>query len=110
MDRSPFGATPRLRCRRTATVATVVRVRGWIAAQVSRAQAREIRRRVSVSPRILAAGTGDVWTTPPYQSLGGPGVTAARISMPAWLDAGRAHRPGVFAPTKAEGVAVPRHD
>ena len=48
------------------------RVGGWMAAQVSRAQAREIRRRVSVSPRILAAGTGDVWTGPPYLSLGGP--------------------------------------
>ena len=30
--------------------------------------------------------------------------------MPGRLDAGRAHRPGVFAPAKAEGVAVPRHD
>ena len=72
MDRGPFGATPRLRRRRTATVATVDRVRGWIAAQVSRTQACEIRRPVSVSPRILASGTGDVWTAAAHLSLGGP--------------------------------------
>ena len=49
MDRSPFGATPRLRRRRAKS-----------------------GRRVSVSPRILASGTGDVWTAAAHLSLGGP--------------------------------------
>ena len=56
-----------MRRRRTATVATVDRVRGWMVAQ-----AREIRRRVSVSPGILVSGTGDEWAAAAHPSLGGP--------------------------------------
>ena len=66
---------------------------------MSGAQAREIRRRVSVNPGFQACGTGEVWTAPPDQSLGGS-VPDRCEDLNVW----------VFAPAKPEGVAVPRHD
>ena len=84
MDRGSFGATPRLRRRRTATVATVDRVGGWMSALARRVQVHEIGRRVSVSSRFLASGRGEVCTAPPYLSLGGP-VRDRRENLNAWL-------------------------